>query len=64
MLSNIQLLFFLCTNEIYICESASPPPVLRFYEPGLSCYVNGTFYESCPTPEWKQKTVNRGKPWE
>jgi len=23
------------------------PPVVRYYEPGKSCYVNGTFYSKC-----------------
>ena len=24
-----------------------PPSVLQYYEPGKSCYVNGTFYKKC-----------------
>ena len=24
-----------------------PPSVVKFYEPGKSCYVNGTFYSKC-----------------
>jgi hypothetical protein len=23
------------------------PPVVKYYEPGKSCYVNGTFYKKC-----------------
>jgi len=23
------------------------PPMVRYYEPGKSCYVNGTFYSKC-----------------
>jgi len=25
----------------------TPPSVLKYYEPGKSCYVNGTFYRNC-----------------
>ena len=24
-----------------------PPNVVKYYEPGKSCYVNGTFYQKC-----------------
>ncbi len=24
-----------------------PPNVVKYYEPGKSCYVNGTFYSKC-----------------
>ena len=24
-----------------------PFPVVKYYEPGKSCYVNGTFYSKC-----------------
>jgi hypothetical protein len=23
------------------------PPVIKYYEPGKSCYIEGVFYESC-----------------
>ena len=23
------------------------PPVVKYYEPGKSCYFNGTFYRNC-----------------
>jgi len=25
----------------------SSPSVVKYYEPGKSCYVNGTFYRKC-----------------
>ena len=25
----------------------TPTPVVKYYEPGKSCYVNGTFYSKC-----------------
>jgi len=25
----------------------TPTPVVKYYEPGKSCYVNGTFYTKC-----------------
>jgi len=31
----------------YCVLDQSPPNVLKFYEPGKSCYVNGTFYSKC-----------------
>ncbi len=31
-----------------ICVVDTPkPPVIKYYEPGKSCYVNGTFYTKC-----------------
>ena len=24
-----------------------PPTMVKYYEPGKSCYVNGTFYSKC-----------------
>ena len=29
------------------------PPSPVFYESGKACYVQGTFYESCPKQEWQ-----------
>lgn len=60
----IQTIIQLCLAGFVLCEDTADFHKIRYYEAGKSCYVNGTFYESCPTPEWKQKTVNRGKPWE
>ena len=31
----------------YCVLDSSPPNVVKFYEPGKSCYVNGTFYSKC-----------------
>ena len=25
----------------------TPTPVVKYYEPGKSCYVNGIFYKNC-----------------
>ena len=25
----------------------TPTPVVKYYEPGKSCYKNGTFYQKC-----------------
>ena len=31
-----------------VCVVDHPnPPVVKYYEPGKSCYVNGTFYTKC-----------------
>jgi len=31
-----------------------PPSVVKYYEPGMSCYKNGIFYEKCENiPEVK-----------
>lgn len=31
-----------------------PPSVIKYYEPGMSCYKNGIFYEKCEnSPEVK-----------
>jgi len=31
----------------YCVLDSSPPNVVKFYEPGKSCYINGTFYSKC-----------------
>jgi len=31
----------------YCIVDAPKPNVLKYYEPGKSCYVNGTFYSKC-----------------
>ena len=31
----------------YCNSRQSTPSVVRYYEPGKSCYVNGTFSEKC-----------------
>ena len=31
----------------YCNPRQSKPNVVRYYEPGKSCYVNGTFYTKC-----------------
>jgi len=54
----------LCLDGAYICIRDTPVPRMVYYEPGTSCYVNGVFHQSCPTPEWKQKVMPKGKPWE
>lgn len=44
----INSLLMLCLEGNYICERASEPPKLKFYESGKSCYIEGQFYSSCP----------------
>lgn len=29
------------------CVMQQPVPAIKYYEPGKSCYVNGTFYRDC-----------------
>lgn len=41
-----------CANEFLsgqgdYCAIQYPPAVIKYYEPGKSCYVNGTFYKNC-----------------
>jgi len=31
----------------YCVIDNSPPNVVKYYEPGKSCYKNGTFYQKC-----------------
>ena len=31
----------------YCVVDNSPPSVVKYYETGKSCYVNGTFYSKC-----------------
>jgi hypothetical protein len=31
----------------YCNSRQSNPPVVKYYEPGKSCYKNGIFYEKC-----------------
>jgi hypothetical protein len=26
----------------------SPPPVIKYYEQGKACYIEGVFHQSCP----------------
>ena len=36
------------TGQGEICVIDPPKPsMLKYYEPGKSCYVNGTFYRKC-----------------
>jgi hypothetical protein len=36
------------TGQGDYCVLDNPQPnVVKFYEPGKSCYVNGTFYRKC-----------------
>ena len=43
----------LCMNNLVekqgeLCNvRQTSPPVVKYYEPGKSCYVNGTFYQKC-----------------
>jgi hypothetical protein len=43
----------LCMNNVVekqgeLCNvRQTSPPVIKYYEPGKSCYVNGTFYQKC-----------------
>jgi hypothetical protein len=35
------------TGQGDACVFREPTPVVKYYEPGKSCYVNGTFYSQC-----------------
>jgi len=35
------------TGQGDVCVLREPTPVVKFYEPGKSCYVNGVFYKNC-----------------
>ena len=35
------------TGQGDMCVLREPTPVVKYYEPGKSCYVNGTFYSQC-----------------
>jgi hypothetical protein len=35
------------TGQGDVCVLSEPTPVVKFYEPGKSCYVNGIFYKNC-----------------
>jgi len=35
------------TGQGDVCVLREPTPVVKYYEPGKSCYVNGTFYSDC-----------------
>ena len=47
------ILLSMCADEFitkqgdYCVVDRPQPNVVRFYEPGKSCYVNGTFYRNC-----------------
>jgi len=41
------------SNNGYYCSSNKPKPsVIKHYEQGKACYVEGVFYQSCPKMEW------------
>ena len=35
------------TGQGDMCVLREPTPVVKYYEPGKSCYVNGIFYKKC-----------------
>lgn len=35
------------TGQGDVCVLREPTPVVKYYESGKSCYVNGTFYRNC-----------------
>ena len=35
------------TSQGDFCVIDNQPPKVVYYEPGKSCYVNGTFYRKC-----------------
>jgi hypothetical protein len=39
---------FITSNGDYCVVNRSQPNVIKYYEPGKSCYIEGIFYESCP----------------
>jgi len=48
----------LCFNQYYICESPDPPPI-AYYQEGYACYINGTFHQSCPKPDYLTKPTTK-----
>ena len=36
------------SNRGYCALDQPKPNVVKYYEPGKSCYIEGIFYESCP----------------
>ena len=47
------ILFTMCAEEFlsgqgdYCVVDNSNPQVIKYYEPGKACYVNGIFYSKC-----------------
>ena len=46
------ILVSMCTEGVTTgqgdyCVVHEPAPVIKFYEPGKSCYVDGIFYRDC-----------------
>ena len=37
----------LTTGQGDFCVPNSRPSAIKYYEPGKSCYKNGTFYQKC-----------------
>lgn len=36
------------SNRGYCALDQSKPTVIKYYEPGKSCYIEGVFHQSCP----------------
>ena len=36
------------SNRGYCALDQPKPHMIKYYEPGKSCYIEGIFYESCP----------------
>lgn len=52
MIETIVMMGNMCLNQMKqewgICNiNPSKPELIRYYEPGKSCYINGTFYRDC-----------------
>lgn len=44
----------LCLQQTFICQPPDSPP-MSYYQEGYSCYIDGTFYQSCPKPDYLTK---------
>ena len=53
----------LCIKGDYICERDNSPPPMEYYKKGEACYINGEFYQSCPSLVQESKERKR-KPWD
>jgi|GWRWMinimDraft_13_1066021.scaffolds.fasta_scaffold01612_3 hypothetical protein len=53
----------MCIMGNYICERDNSPPPMEYYKKGEACYINGEFYQSCPSLVQESKERKR-KPWD
>jgi hypothetical protein len=56
MIEALVMMGNMCLNQMKqewgICNiNPSKPALVKYYEPGKSCYINGTFYRDCAEKE-------------